>query len=143
MRPVETTKINGRTVPIEQGERTVVCFNDGAGGKHEAGGWEFWTAWATGAEGTTARTRPGIDPGERFQRMEGEPGYQQHWARASTATRLAPTTAENLISWLNSHAKDSPFATYCRVGGRTMRVVRIEEFDYRLEPVVNTMAPGS
>src|SRR6059036_2773748 len=73
-----TTSIGGRDVPIEEGDVPIVYFSAGRLGNSEAGLYQFWTAVSKG-RGTTARSRAGSDPGERFRRMETSPADAQGW----------------------------------------------------------------
>jgi hypothetical protein len=118
-----TTRVAGREVPVETGELLTVFFSSGRGGETEAGDWEFWTIF-NDQHGSTARCRPGSDPGERFRRMEGVSGYERHWGIASSSLGVRPATQRELIAWLNSHSGDAQFAETCRVGAAVLRVVR-------------------
>ncbi|MCH9016031.1 MAG: hypothetical protein IH877_10140 [Gemmatimonadetes bacterium] len=117
-----TTKIAGRDVLLEAGEVITLQFSAGRGGKLEAGAWEFWTVFNDGSR-STARCRPGSDPGERFRRMEGSPGYETHWEIAATSKGVRPATQNEVIEWLNAHLEDAKFAEYCQIGSKNMRVV--------------------
>jgi hypothetical protein len=118
-------------VPIEDGQPPLVCFTGGRGGASEAGAWEFWTVYK-GRRGSVGRCRPGEDPGARFRDMEGRPGYEDHWKTAASAEGIRRATEEDVLVWLNTHPDDTPFAQYCQIGPRTLRVVGTSG-NYRLE----------
>ena len=126
-----TTTIAGRDVPIEPGPRTIIRFSGGRGANEE-GDWEFWTAvgpieamkdGTPARKKTAARCRPGADPGERFLRMEGAPGYERGWAIARVAEFLRPATIGELERWLDEHPDDARYAEAGEVGGDKVRVV--------------------
>jgi hypothetical protein len=122
-----TTKIANRDVPVEPGELITIRFSGGRVGAREAGVYEFWTVFKI-TNGIvikqTARCLQGSDPGERFRRMKGEKGYEDSWKVASTAKAIRPARQHEVIEWLKSHSKDSPFAKSCQIGNRTMILVR-------------------
>jgi len=116
-----TTTIAGKDVPIEAGAPTTVHFSAGRLGKREAGVWEFWTVFNDRA--FIARCRQGTDPGERFRRMEDEPGYEEAWKVAATAKGIRPATQDDVMRWLNGHEDDAKFAHSCKIGSKPMAVV--------------------
>jgi hypothetical protein len=118
-----TTTIAERDIPIQAGEVSTVYFSSGRGGESEAGEWEFWTIFNSHL-GSTARCRLGSDPGERFRIMEGASGYESHWQIASSSIGVRPATRNEVIGWLNSHVKDAQFAESCRLGSKSLQVVR-------------------
>lgn len=118
-----TTKIAGRVVHIKDGPKTTITFSEGRGGPEEAGDWEFWTA-VYGRKRCTARCREEKDPGERFCRMEGEPGYEGCWEIARQADYLRPATFSKLEEWLNTHPDDAPYAESGEVGGDKVTIVK-------------------
>ncbi len=121
-----TTEIAGRDVPIEAGDVITLQFSSGRCGKPEAGAWEFWTVFNEQSR-STARCRPGRDPGERFRKMEGLGRYEEHWNIAATAKAIRPATQDEVISWLNSHPEDAKFAQSCQVGPKNMTVLSTED----------------
>jgi hypothetical protein len=74
----------------------------------------------------------GGDPGERFRKMEGEPGYEASWVAAQTAVLVRPTSREELQGWLNDHAGDALCAGVGEIEGTKMRVVQ-ENGRFRIE----------
>jgi hypothetical protein len=58
--------------------------------------------------------------------MEGKPGYENLWAIATSAIIVEPTTAIDVIQWLNakSHLGDARCATAATVAGKQLRVVK-------------------
>jgi len=121
-----TTKIAGRDVPIEQGDPPIVQFSGGRRGKSEAGLYEFWTVFNRSGH-CTARWPVGGDPGDRFRRMEGSKADATCWLIAAAADGIRPATEAELISWLSSKPGDSPFAESCRIGSKTMKIVKTAE----------------
>jgi hypothetical protein len=118
------TKIAGRDIPIESGAPSLVKFSHVESGETEAGStWEFWTLFDD-SRTVTGRCRQGIDPGERFRRMEGQDGYEDAWEIALAAKGLRPATEKSVTDWLNSHPDDAQFAESCQIGLRSFRVVR-------------------
>jgi len=117
------TKIAGRDIPIESGAPSVVKFSYVQSGEIEASTWEFWTLF-DGSRTVTGRCRQGVDPGERFQRMEGQEEYEDAWEIALAAKGLRPATEKSITGWLNSHPEDAQFAESCQIGLRSFRVVR-------------------
>lgn len=85
-----TTKIGKVTVPVKTRHATLVKFTGGAGGKHEAGDFAFWTAvlkkpiWAEPKDGWPrggkkkkitkifGRAYVSLGAGDRFDRMRAE-----------------------------------------------------------------------
>src|SRR5437016_5040525 len=106
-----TTSIGGRDVPIEEGDVPIVYFSAGRLGNSEAGLYQFWTAVSKG-RGTTARSRAGSDPGERFRRMETSPADAQGWAIATEAEFVRPAIEKDVVGWLDIKPSDSPFAKW-------------------------------
>ena len=84
------------------------------------------------------RRPTGRDPGERFQMMEGDANYVVEWADAQTAVIVRPTSAKELVSWLNDpvKSKDALCAGRCTVEGKSMIVVKRADGRYDLEPAV-------
>ena len=117
------TKIAGRDIPIESGAPSVVHFSNGKSDELEGGPWEFWSVFDD-SRTVTGRCRPGIDPGERFRRMEGQEGYEDAWEIALAAKGVRPATENSITGWLNSHPEDAQFAESCQIGLRSFRVVR-------------------
>jgi hypothetical protein len=129
---VTTTKIAERDVPLETGPKTIIRFSGGRGGPSEAGEWEFWAAICPEGK-AVARCRLDADPGERFRRMEGTPGYERSWAIARAADRLRPATAGELGRWLDRHPGDALHAETGEVRGEKIRVEN-ERGRYRVIP---------
>ncbi len=125
-RVLNTTRIAGRTVPVEPGDVTTCRFSAGHHGKSEAGEWEFWTIYNDTSR-FSARCRAGRDPGERFRRMERPEGYEKHWEVASTAKGIQPATLEEVNGWLDGHSDDAKHAVSCRVGSERWKVVMTEQ----------------
>lgn len=123
--------IAGRTVPIRPGKKTVMSFTGGKGGPEEAGLWELWTLIAPPWK-DRARIRADQDPGERWRRMEGTPGYEHSWEIAKKVEYLRPASAKDVVDWLNSHLKDAEFADWCEIDGQRFKVTPAP---HRLEPV--------
>jgi hypothetical protein len=124
-----TTKIAGKDIPIDEGALSVVNFSLSNSGDIEV--WEFWTLY-DGSRSVTGRCRQGVDPGERFRRMEGQPDYEDAWEIAAAAKGLRPSTEKSVIDWLNSHEEDAQLAGSCQIGSKNFRVVRTDE-GFRLE----------
>ena len=103
-----TTHIARRNVPIVAGDVITLQFSSGRCGESEGGAWEFWTVFNEQSR-STARCRPGTDPGERFRRMKGSLGYDTHWTIAATAKAIRPATQSEVNSWLSSHPEDAQF----------------------------------
>ena len=117
-----TTGIAGRDVEIKPGEIVTINFTGGPN-PGDAGPKDFWTA-SNKKSKVTVRWREGEDPGERFLRIgKGEKG----WATASTANAIHPATQKEVIDWLKKHPEDAPFAESCRVGERSIRLVKTED----------------
>jgi len=117
-----STQVGGREVPIESGDVVAVTFAAGRGGAREAGEWEFWTAVAPKLGTTTARCRAAADPGERFRKMQGAPGYEKAWEVASEAHAIRPATLDETLAWLNSHWADAQYARTCRLGNSPLHM---------------------
>src|SRR5262245_506087 len=117
------TKIAGRDIPIESGAPSLVKFSNVQSDEIEAGTWEFWTLFDN-SRTVTGRCRQGIDPGDRFRKMEGQEGYEDAWGIALAAKGLRPATEKSVTGWLNSHPEDAQFAESCEIGLRSFRVVR-------------------
>lgn len=134
---MDHTWIAGRKVPIEPRPKTVVSFSAGCNPDDPPGDYEFWTMKNEDAALHVGRRPAGRDPGERFQMMNGVVGYEQAWKDAQTATLIRPTSAKELVDWLNdvSHSGDAPCARWCQVKGKNMRVVEWTEGGFDLEPV--------
>ena len=79
------------------------------------------------------RRPAGADPGERFRMMEDDPRYASAWADAQTAIIVRPTSADELIAWLNKHPEDARCAGRCIVRGEPMVVVE-RNGQYDLKP---------
>ena len=118
-----TTSIGSRDVPIEEGDVPVVYFSAGRLGKSEAGLYQFWTAVSKG-RGTTARSRAGTDPGERFRRMGTSAADAEGWAIAADAEFVRPASEKEVLGWLDIKPHDSPFAKWYYAGASKSRVVR-------------------
>jgi hypothetical protein len=125
-----TTNIAGRDIPIDEGAPSVVSFAQGQSGDVEA--WEFWTLYGDGSRAVTGRCRRGVDPGERFRRMEGQPDYEDAWEIAVAAKGLRPSTEQSVTDWLNSHQEDAELAESCQIGSTNFRVVKTDD-GFRLE----------
>ncbi len=121
-----TTRIAGRDIPIADGGLSVVHFSMGKSGADEAGDWEFWSAF-DGSRSVTGRCRQGVDPGERFRRMEGLEDYEDAWEIARSALCVRPAVEKSIVGWLNSHREDAQFAEFCQIGSRKLRVVTAED----------------
>jgi hypothetical protein len=117
------TTIDGRSVPIEPGSKTIISFSRGNDDPSEAGRWEFWTLMGpTGA--TVTRCHEGADPGESFCRMKGQREYKSPWKRSRFADQLHPATLDELESWLNTHPECVPHAKSGELGGAGVSVVK-------------------
>lgn len=108
---------------LEPGPIITVTFSSGRLGETDAGDFEFWTVYNQQAA-FMARGRVGEDPGERFRRMEGLPGYAKPWHVASTASGLRPSTISEVVGWLNDHPEDATFAQAAEVRPVRLKVVR-------------------
>ena len=117
---MNTTKIAGRDIPIKPGEHSTLVFaGDRTGEYREPKSFEFWTLVGQGWR-DTARQNAGNDPGERWRRMVGEPGYEKSVELSKFARHLRPATAEEVESWLNTHLDDARHLRSCVIGSRTM-----------------------
>jgi hypothetical protein len=120
------TTINGREVPLHGGDLVTIVFSGGPG-EGDAGPKDFWTAESPSKNRKlTVRWRHGEDPGERYRMMKGAKGYEEHWEIARTATAIRPATQAEVLSWLNQHPQDAPFAQTCQTT-RITRVVRTND----------------
>jgi len=122
---METTEIDGRTVPIDQGPRTFISFSMGSGGRSEAGTWEFWAC--EGPRGrVVSRCRPGADPGKRVREIETSPADEERatWPYVRETERLRPARADEVARWLNmdGHRNDRPNDGPHEVEGKNVRV---------------------
>jgi hypothetical protein len=124
-----TTKIAGKDVRIDEGIPSFVTFSPRNGGDVEV--WEFWTLY-DGSRLVTGRCREGVDPGERFRRMEGLAEYEDAWGIAVGAKGLRPSTEKSVTDWLNSHEEDAQLADFGQIGSRNFRVIKTDE-GFRLE----------
>jgi hypothetical protein len=120
---VDTSKIDGRDVPVLPGPRASLRFTGGARGPQEAGDYEFWVA-VRGDKGSVGRRLAGGDAGERFRRTEGLPEYAKHWELARHADFIRPARIAEVERWLDTHAEDARFALDGEVEGRPVRVAR-------------------
>jgi hypothetical protein len=134
---MDTTRIAGREVPVQPGLRTVVTFEGNCDPKDPAGDYDFWII-SDGKSGYTGRRLSGNDPGDRFRAMEGQPGYEAAWATARAAVRIAPASAKQVISWLNSHPTEAACAKTCRIDGGDFDVFKVSDNNYELRPRSNT-----
>lgn len=116
------TNIGSRVVPVEDGPPSIVVFTGGANGPDEAGRYAFWTAVCEDGALTFGRALEGMPPGERFSRMEGDPAYADHWAVASRAAFIRPSTAGEVQAWCQGHRRDAAFADEAEIGGQRHRV---------------------
>jgi hypothetical protein len=124
------THIGGKEVPIEGADPSVVYFREDPQ-NNNPGPWEFWTVVGV-SRSVTGRCRLGSDPGERFRRMEGQEGYEDVWEIALSATVVRPAIEEKILGWLNSHEDDAVFAESCRIGAKTLQVIRTAD-GFKLE----------
>lgn len=96
-------------------------FLTGEQGAEEAGWWELWTL--VSPEGvSTARCRPGSDPGERWRAMQQRSEEQRSWRHAIEAQCIEPASAERVQKWLDRHPADVPSGE-CEIQGVAMRLV--------------------
>ena len=93
-------------------------------GESEAGVYEFWTAFNNTEKPITGRSPQGDDPGERFRRMKGVRGYEKYWEVAASAKAIRPATQEEVLNWLRTHGDDALFAESCKIGDKTLKVMR-------------------
>jgi len=121
--PMTKTKIAGRPVPIEPGPKTIISFSGERSGPDRAGRWEFWTLMGPAGAAVT-RCHEGVDPGERFCRMEGQRKYESLWKKSRSSDQLHPATIDDLESWMNTHPEFVPFAKSGELGGAKVRVVK-------------------
>lgn len=119
----DITTIAGRSLRVDPGELTTLRFSGGRLGDDEAGTFEFWTVFNQ-ERAVTARCLKGSDPGERFRRMEGVPGYHDYWQVSASATGIRPATRTEVLSWLNGHPEDAAFVASCQIGIKPMRIVK-------------------
>jgi hypothetical protein len=112
------TSIDGRTVSIEPGPKTIISFSGGRGGR-----LEFWTLMGPSGAAVTS-CHEGADPGERFCRMKRQRECQSRWKRSRFADQLHPATIDELESWMNSHPEHVPHARSGELGGAKVRVVK-------------------
>jgi hypothetical protein len=124
--PVTYTEIDRRQVPVLDGPRTVVYFSVGCNPHDHVGNYEFWTVGNSTANFYGRWPEGKDDPGARAREMEGKPDYKPYWAIAKTATLVEPTSAFDLIKWLNdrNHAKDAPCAKHATIHGQHLAVVK-------------------
>ena len=128
---MKTTKIADRDVLIESGQPIVIQFSGARLGKSDAEIYEFWTAYNNTDKPITGRSPQGNDPGERFRRMEGARGYEKYWRVAASALAIRPATQKEVLDWLRTHGDDALFAESCKIGDKTLKVVRtIEGFRF-------------
>src|SRR5678815_436963 len=113
---MRTTEIDGRNIPIEASEPSVVCFLRGASGEHEAGPREIWSLESKKGK-LTGRCRPGIDPGQRFRKER-----KRYAAQLTTATKIRPLTKREVEAWLDTHKGDVGHTAY--IMGQAMRIVK-------------------
>jgi hypothetical protein len=118
-----TMRILGRDVARGEGVPIRVDFSDGAQGKTDAGIYEFWTI-SDGKKIDTVRCREHADPAERFERMKGDPDYEQSWEIASNATFISPSTQRRVEKWLDGHPYDALFAGTCWNGDKATKIVK-------------------
>src|SRR5258708_5477735 len=120
------TQIDGRTIPVQPGPRTIVVFSHQCHPADPPGPYEFWAA--QNQVGAVVGRRPaGRDPGERFRTMEGATGHESLWAAARTAVLVRPATRAEVLAWLNSHLDDAPCAGECEVNGIGCRITRLPD----------------
>jgi hypothetical protein len=124
-----TTRIAGNDIPIDADAPSVVIFSLSESGGVEA--WEFWTLY-DGSRSVTGRCRQGIDPGERFRRMEGQAEYEDAWEIATAAKGLRPATEKSVTDWLNSHREAAQSAVSCQIGSENFLIVKADD-GFRVE----------
>ena len=97
-------------------------FLSGEQGREEGGWWELWTLVSSQGV-STARCRPGTDPGARWRAMQFRSEELRSWHYATHAQRIEPASVERVQKWLDRHPADVPSGE-CEIGGLAMRVVR-------------------
>ena len=120
------TRIAGSDVPVQPGPPTRVYFCSHCEPRDAPGFYDFWTMKNEERKLRLGRRPAGRDPGERFQMMEGQAGYEDAWEEAQTAILVRPSSTEELEGWLNdsAHVRDAPCAQFGEVDGHPIKILK-------------------